>query len=415
MTGHYRTATSCKDSHEKPSLCKTLGNDGSHGSQQITSNYFTLLATVPAIMLVTASAGLGALYAWQTGSEHGLALGALSVLMALGLEIAKPLAIASIFEALRTWRIGVALAMAALGIVAVAYSLTAELSLMAGARGDHIAVRQAENQSVQNAQAQRNRIEVELATIGTGRPSGAISAELNAILTDRRLANCETWLESTRLRTICIEKVAPLKSELASAERRETLQGELAGHAQRVGMPNAEVKPDPAASALSTYLAALGVKIDSATLSEWIVLVPVIALEVGSAFAAVLARGLGVYTSTNTRSKPTMPSPNQNANARPSESVSLCVSNDTVRLVHLDDHAERLVSLLHDRGGEVFGGQRAFASALNISAASVNRLLGELSEAGRVHVETGKHGTRVKLVAGWPNQLSSSLALGVIA
>lgn len=56
-------------------------------------------------------------------------LGALSVLMALGLEGAKPFAVEGVFAALRSWSLGRAVAMTALAVVAVAYSLTAELSL----------------------------------------------------------------------------------------------------------------------------------------------------------------------------------------------------------------------------------------------------------------------------------------------
>ena len=53
----------------------------------------SILAAIPAGCLVIASAGFGAVFAWQTGSTHGPLLGCLSVLMALGLEAAKPLAV----------------------------------------------------------------------------------------------------------------------------------------------------------------------------------------------------------------------------------------------------------------------------------------------------------------------------------
>ena len=45
----------------------------------------THLAKFAAASLVAASAGLGAVYAWTVGSQHGVVLGALFVLFAVGL------------------------------------------------------------------------------------------------------------------------------------------------------------------------------------------------------------------------------------------------------------------------------------------------------------------------------------------
>lgn len=64
-----------------------------------------------------------------------------------------------------------------------------------------------------------------------------------------------------------------------------------------------------------------------------------------------------------------------------------------------DDPSERLLQSLRTSGGEVFGGQRSFAKAVSISPAHVNGLLHDLRAAGRVFLDVGKHGTRVKLIA----------------
>ena len=96
----------------------------------------TTLASIAAIALVFASSGLGALYAWAAGSPHGWAMASLMVVMAIGLEVCKPLSVASAFSAFRSLAVVRGSALALLAIVAVTYSLTAELSLMASARGD---------------------------------------------------------------------------------------------------------------------------------------------------------------------------------------------------------------------------------------------------------------------------------------
>jgi hypothetical protein len=71
----------------------------------------------------------------------------------------------------------------------------------------------------------------------------------------------------------------------------------------------------------------------------------------------------------------------------------------TSKLRVSDDPSERLVDLLRMSGGEVFGGQRTFAKAIGISPAYVNGLLHDLKAAGKVALNVGKNGTRVRLVA----------------
>jgi hypothetical protein len=70
------------------------------------------------------------------GAHHGLALAAFAVMMAAGLEVAKGFAVEAAFACFQTCAFGRGLAMAVLGLVAVAYSLTAGLSLMSMTRAD---------------------------------------------------------------------------------------------------------------------------------------------------------------------------------------------------------------------------------------------------------------------------------------
>lgn len=116
-------------------LSKHLGHSGSPFSRA--------LAITSATLLICTSAGLGAYYAGSLGSEHSLLLVGLGISMALGLELAKPFSIAAAFDALRSSHFGQGLAVALLGLVAVGYSLSAELSLMANMRSDRVAERAA--------------------------------------------------------------------------------------------------------------------------------------------------------------------------------------------------------------------------------------------------------------------------------
>lgn len=143
----------------------------------ITTQLQRLLATACAYGLVTASAGFGAVYAFKVGSEHSTLLALLSVLMALGLEGCKPLAVS---QAIRCNSARVAIPMACLAVVAVTYSLTAELSLMASNRSDLAATRTAQSEAARDAAGKKQRINDELRSLGLQRPSESIQAELNA-------------------------------------------------------------------------------------------------------------------------------------------------------------------------------------------------------------------------------------------
>src|SRR5687768_4757190 len=87
-----------------------------------------------ALLLVSASAALGAYYGFTLGTSQHVALGLILGGAALGGELLKPIAVASGVEAFRgrEWLSG--LACCALALVCVVYSLAAELSLAAGSR-----------------------------------------------------------------------------------------------------------------------------------------------------------------------------------------------------------------------------------------------------------------------------------------
>jgi hypothetical protein len=83
-----------------------------------------------------------------------------------------------------------------------------------------------------------------------------------------------------------------LDAEMARTKRRAELQAVIAKLAGDTPMSAVGVA-DPASSALSTYLAVLfRVQIPTSVLAEWLVLVPVLALELGASLAAVLVQAV---------------------------------------------------------------------------------------------------------------------------
>lgn len=384
-----------------------------------TNRAADLLSGVAACALVVASAGFGATYAWSTGHVHGPVLGSLSVLFAVALDVCKPLALRNAITALSELNLIRASALAILACTAVAYSITAELSLWSALRSDGIAHRQSTINATTNTAKDKKRIDdryetanTELKAIAPARTPAEVKAEITKLFAANPKAGDCSELDGRVSRSIC-PQVEALNAEAARGERREALKKEMeeaasASATATTPPPTTDevTTADPGATALATYLLALGFSIPVNTLSEWLALIPVLALEIGSLFAGLLVSPSPRAPLTPRASKRSL-TPSDELAETPANTPRETVFNEGVQCVHSaserlsvsDDPSERLVDLLRKAGGEVFGGQRSFAKATGISPAHVNGLLHDLKAAGRVALDAGKNGTRVRLVA----------------
>jgi hypothetical protein len=360
-------------------------------------------------------------YAWSTGSEHGIVLGALFVLMAVALEIAKPLAVATSLTSFRTWSLVRGGALALLAAVAIAYSLTSELTLLSGARGDLLAERQAKLKASTDAETDakhaRDRYE-ELASLPAARPVSELQRQITDLLLTPGADGCAE-VNGRVSRTVC-PLVHDLKAEKATAERRASLEAMVAQPLSIVAKPNeARVKDaDPGAAALSAYTAALGFNLPAETISEWLALVPVLALEIGSALAGVLATCLRPEVSVG--AKPEEVKPLQSVKVfTPVETPATKAKPVSAKVVKKRRKRTRkggggsqggtgsggqrmpanVVDLLKAHGGRIEGGQRGIGKLLGIGKSRANELLHELAAAGSVILSTSKQGTSVQLIA----------------
>lgn len=379
-----------------------------------TGIFAHVLALAAASALVIASAGFGGYFAWSINRHHAPTLAALAVLMALGLELAKPLAVSALFAAVRSWRLGQALGLFALAAVAIVYSLTAELQLMALSRADAVAGREHDAGKASAARETRDALRAELARTPAARSPAELEPLIAAKVAATKGADCTLWVESTRQRAVCVD-VAQLRAEAARGERRDELAGRLAAAERALADAGPQRVADPSAVALATYLGAFGLQIEPRRLGDWLVLVAVFALEIGSMFAAALVTATRPNTTRDTAtrvSEPLTPAPlrdtGRNAETpalpapeRPAEHagemLALSVPPAADRLEVAEHPAERVLALLRDKGGEVFGSQRTLALAVGVSPARLNRVLHELAGSGRVNLCAGKAGTRVQI------------------
>lgn len=403
MTYSTTLAPSCLSRLFERVRFKTLPRD--------TSSTFSapmrLIAQISAAGLVLASAGFGAVYAWNTGSQHGAVLACLMVLMAVALELAKPLSLVAALSAFRSWSIFRGAALGLLAIVAVAYSLTAELSIMATTRGDVVATREASIKAasgieteVQRARDQYELAKTELASLPRTKPVAELQAEIDGLLLTPGTDGCAA-INGKITREVC-PKVSALRTEKARADRRVELEQTMAKPipSHTLTSTKSVSKSDPAASALSAYLALFGVVIAPAVLSEWLVLVGVLALEVGSATAGVLAQSFSG-------------SPKKGfAEIVKAEVVQPPSAKPSVQVVHPamsgnpDDTAQvrekvknAIVTQLKERGGSVSGGERGLAKLLGANRSTMRRAVNGLVLAGVIAAEATKNGTMLRLVA----------------
>lgn len=419
MTYGSPTTDGCLSNLSAPSRFKRLAISAS--SICVTS----ILAKLSAASLVTASAGLGAYYAWNVGSQDSAILGAMFVLFAIGLEISKPLSVVTAFKALSSWQLARGSLLAILAIVAITYSLSAELTLMAGTRGDVVAERQNILNNTSDAEADTKRArerydsaKAELGTLAPSRPAAEVQAEIDALLLTPGADNCKV-INGRVTRELC-PKVAGLKIEKARADRRAQLDSVLAAP---IPVPpvqtNEQVRDaDPGSSALATYLAAIGLVVPVKVLPDWLALVPVIALELASALSGLLVLavaqptrntfgkdlGKGVPSPMDT-SVPVLPRPVPALVSRIQQtSVPVCPRKPD----DCDDGSggqtsgarlgTALLGHLRENGGVVRGGQRGLAKLLGTSTTELNRTLRKLAEAGLVLVTPDRlAGTTIEL------------------
>lgn len=364
-----------------------------------------LLRRVAAVGLVAASVGLGATYAFTTGMHHGVMVAWLLTLMAIALELAKPLAVAGVFTALRSLRLVRGLALAILGAVACVYSFTAELSLVAMSRGDLVAQRAVDARAAKERETASRlaldrlvRADAELAAMPATRPTASLRAEIGGLLLTPGANGCAV-IDGKVTREVC-PQVAALRTELARAERRDELEALLAA-------PRPEPPPtgaasvaagDPGAEALAAFLALLGVVVTPAVISNWLVLVPVLALEVGSAFAGILAGTPPSPTAVQDAAKSKQPEAEAPlakgvVPAVQADDSSVGQENGTAR----EEVKKRIVEQLKASGGSKVSSERGLAKLLGTSKPTARRALQSLIIAGVIAAEATRNGTALRL------------------
>jgi hypothetical protein len=333
-----------------------------------STRYVELTAKVACTGLVIASSGFGAVFAYSVGIQHGYLLAGLTILFAVALELVKPLAIHASLSSLRDWQFLRGLSLGLRGAVAVAYSLTAELGLMSASRGDLVAVRASQAFHARANQDRHQRAQQELVGLKPARPVPELEALVGAP------SRCRINVANGYRQTNCTKPPA-LLAELGRAKRRLELEAILSTAETAIGPTKIA---DPGSTALATYLGALGIPVSVEAVAQWLNLVPVLALELGSALAMVLVASVTPKAATESApipERPALPPP----------------KSERERV------AERILS--HVRAnGQLVTSHRGLAKLTGADRNTVGRAINSLAARGLVAFEATRSGTTLKLL-----------------
>jgi hypothetical protein len=266
-------------------------------------------------------------------------------------------------------------------------------------------------------ESQYRRADAALTKLPEARPTAAIRAEIDAALKDPRLNDCHGWLQSTRLRAVCVEKVEPLRAELANAEERQRLTSELATTSEALSALTVGKPANADAESLGRYLAAFGIGATSDRLADILNLLTVASVELAGGIAFALSsrsvnpvelhkRANTVNGSINAPEATFVNAThallvNTKVNA-PVNTTKVLKTKSKHRRVNaspggtLERIKREIVASLLD--GAKACSQRALADVHGCSVGLVNKAVRSLAEAGIVRVRANRFCTRLELI-----------------
>lgn len=398
---------------------KLLSASAQHHKSHSTINNRIVLAG--AIALVTLSAAINIRYA-TTAFDFGIdavLMGALVLAVTFGFVLLPSVSIKLFKSKARSFGVLAALAAVICGGVSLSNIVGASLGHRAATAldaGDAADKRRAAQDTITKAEA-------EIATLGAPRPALTIDADIMAVFARTPgLDDCvprPNWTWGRTQREAC-KQIAELGKEKAAAGRKAALEDDIR-EARTILTSEKASKTVGNGDTLALLTAArkLGWVADAETVDLFKSVGTALAVELFAAVLFVLweiGRSTEVVPRNRAAERPTPAStplpfhqtvecnnqvvtPNQNAESNQSVGPSATgVTTEAPILAVPADVGDRLIELVRERGGELVGGLRTFGKALGVSHTEVSRVLGTLSDAGRIEVVATKRGTRIKLV-----------------
>lgn len=156
---------------------------------------------------------------------------------------------------------------------------------------------------------------------------------------------------------------------------------------------------DPGATAFAAYLGLIGLDAKPSLLTELLILVGVLALEIGSALSLVMVKEVSQVAE------------NQGVSDLKTEAVHQPLSEPTVPVVHpkepsvpeepetaREDVKKRILKQVKASGGTVSGSQRGLSKLIGADKTTMRRAINGLVAAGVLAMEANRNGTLLRLV-----------------
>ena len=395
-----RAANSPNDT-SNPSTLQSLAADAATKSNMRDDNKPLRLALLFAgILLSLVSVALAAQAGWHRGATQleqtvwAAAGVALAIVSLTGLSAARQCSETMRRAALGAW------------LLALAFVLVSGLGSQHGGRELASRTDTAATGDRTRAEAAYTRAGSELAALPAARPVGVLENELSSILQDTRLKGCSGWLENKRLRTICVERVEPIRVELETAKARAEAQQDMDGATTALAAAKPTTPANSDAASLDRYLSLFSIKLEPDRIADWLNLLTVCAVELVGAVALALGRQLSMAdarpagalqpattdarpdVNAETESAPTDPEsaqPDQPTD-RPSPKGGLAVGTDA------DRRRARVVQTLMD--GALTGTQEAIAARVGLPKTTMRRIV---ETDARLRLTVGPQGSRLEL------------------
>ena len=391
-------------------------------------------------IFLSASGATNLLYGWQKGSD--LATSCVWAAVSLGVSILFALSWPALLRSIdakqwaRAAMIGIGL------LLSGGYSITAALGSASGGRTNAAAIESAAASDRARAQAEYDGAKGELAKLQPSRPL----AEMQALV-DAARPRCRIIVESGRRETQCA-KPADLTAELGRSQRRAELELRVESASAKLERARPTKQANSDTAALVGYLDAVGITATAETVNRWLVILSVLAIEMGGGLSlavgmalsaseepagrhearsqvelstadritAQVAQAGGVFSPPeqrpNTRSfartpidrTPEHPAPNTSQNTSISGPNTAFTRQNNPPLPGpnadaLSDAGVRLLAFVRGRGDVLVSGQRQIGKAMGWSTSWTHAVLHSLADAGQVRLTTGRQGTVVQLPA----------------
>lgn len=331
-----------------------------------------------ALYSIAALAGLAALY---TGATYGLdragLLGAaIGIASALGCLAGPRL----LMVAIKSRDATAALAATAMLAVAIPFAVSGALGNAAAVRDAAVRAETKLTDDRKRLQGDHTRASSALARLAYTRPVAAIESELAAALADPKLQGCVGWLPSITQRTICISKVEPARVELAIAQERNRLEGEMRRASDALSELKAGKPASADAAALSRLAGRLGLAIPPDSVIDGLLVLTVLAVELLGGLALALIRVPVVVTvAESTDGKQTLPTIPLAANL-------LCAQTE-------HDRSAAVIERL--KQGALVGSQRSIAERLRVPVTTLRNIV---ESDPRLRLSASREGSRLELL-----------------